>query len=132
MLYEVITRKMEPEEGAWFLLRRAKRISPDAALAAAKAADRESALALSQEMGGLPLALDQAGAYIEETNCGLADYLALYQTHGFELLNSRGELSEEHPDPVAVTWSLSFEKVQAANPAAAELLNLCAFLHSDA
>jgi len=122
---------MENDEGAWFLLRRAKRISPDSALEEASVADRENALALSQAMDGLPLALDQAGAYIEETNCGLAEYLKLYQTHGFELLKLRGELSEAHPDPVAVTWSLSFEKVQAANPAAAELLNLCAFLHCD-
>ena len=28
-----------------------------------------------------PLALDQAGAYIEETNCKLADYLQIYQDH---------------------------------------------------
>ena len=29
------------------------------------------------KLAGLPLALDQAGAYIEETACGLADYLKL-------------------------------------------------------
>jgi len=129
---KVEIRKMEKGEGALFLLRRAKRISPDAVLAAADVADQENALSLSQELDGLPLALDQAGAYLEETGCGLTDYLELYQTHGFELLKLRGELSEAHPDPVAVTWSLSFEKIQAANPAAAELLNLCAFLHADA
>ena len=38
----------------------------------------------------------------------------------------------DHPDPVATTWSLSFEKVEQANPAAAELLRFCAFLAPDA
>jgi hypothetical protein len=33
---------------------------------------------------------------------------------------------------VATTWSLSFEKVELANPAAADLLRLCAFLAPDA
>jgi tetratricopeptide (TPR) repeat protein len=47
------------------------------------------------------------------------------------LLNRRGELVREHPDPVTTTWSLSFEKVQHANPAAADLLRLCAFLDPD-
>jgi len=28
-------------------------------------------------MDGLPLALDQAGAYIEETSCSVGDYLKL-------------------------------------------------------
>ncbi len=30
---------------------------------------------------GLPLALDQAGAYIEESGCNLAHYRKLYQEH---------------------------------------------------
>lgn len=33
---------------------------------------------------------------------------------------------------MATTWSLSFEKVRQANPAASELLNFCAFLAPDA
>jgi len=37
-----------------------------------------------------------------------------------------------HPDAVATTWSLSFERVKQKNPAAAELLLLCAFLSPDA
>ncbi len=33
---------------------------------------------------------------------------------------------------MATTWSLSFQKVEQANPASAELLRLCAFLAPDA
>jgi tetratricopeptide (TPR) repeat protein len=78
-----------------------------------------------------PLALDQAGAYIEETQCTFEDYLALYQTHRQKLLARRGKQATNYPDSVATTWSLSFQKVEQANPAAAQLLHLCAFLAPD-
>jgi tetratricopeptide (TPR) repeat protein/transcriptional regulator with XRE-family HTH domain len=124
--------KMEPEEGALFLLRRAKRLALDASLGQAPASDRTKAFELSQIMDGLPLALDQAAAYIEETDCGLSGYLSRYQTRHTKLLNLRGESIVEHPESVVTTWSLSFEKVQEASPAAADLLRLCAFFHPDA
>ena len=83
-------------------------------------------------MDGLPLALDQAGAYIEETSCSLGDYLELFQTRQVQLLRRRGEVASDHPASVVATWSLSFEKVEQANPLASDLLRLCAFLHPDA
>ena len=56
-----------PELGALFLLRRATIIGADGTLDDALQGDREVAMQISEELGGLPLALDQAGAYIEET-----------------------------------------------------------------
>src|SRR6266581_650642 len=47
------------EEGALFLLRRAALLAPDAELSQAPARDRERAAQVTQELGGLPLALDQ-------------------------------------------------------------------------
>src|SRR5207237_2840473 len=46
----------------------------------------------------------------------------------------RGEsgLVPHHPDSVATTWSLAFKNVERANPAAIELMRLCAFLAPDA
>jgi tetratricopeptide (TPR) repeat protein len=41
-------------------------------------------------------------------------------------------MGTSHPDPVASTWALSFERIEKANAAAAELLRFCAFLHPDA
>ena len=87
---------------------------------------------ISQELGGLPLALDQAGAYIEETQCSLADYLQFYRTQRADLLKARGGLVLDHPEPVATTWSLSFAQVEQRSAAAADLLRVCAFLHPDA
>src|SRR5262249_6544504 len=78
-----------------------------------------------------PLALDQAGAYFEETGCSFSDYLQLYQERRQVLLARRGAQATHYPDSVATTWSLSFQHVEQANPAAAELLRLCAFLAPD-
>ena len=119
------------EEGALFLLRRAKIIGFQDPLTDASETDRSKAQEISEVLAGLPLALDQAGAYIEETGSSLADYLSLYYEQRLELLKWRGEAAEDHPEPVATTWSLSFEKIEQANPAAADLLRLCAFLHPD-
>ncbi|MFL5628678.1 MAG: FxSxx-COOH system tetratricopeptide repeat protein [Ktedonobacteraceae bacterium] len=123
---------MEPEEGALFLLRRAKIIEQRTLFNQAPASDHTSAKELSQLMGGLPLALDQAGAYIEETECSIGEYLELYQNQGVALLNERGALASDHPKAVVSTLLLSFEKVHQASPLAGELLRFCTFLHPDA
>jgi hypothetical protein len=123
---------LDVEVGALLLLRRADLVTSDAPLDSASPSDRAIAMTLTEELGGLPLALDQAGAYIEETQCSLADYHQQYQTRRAELLAHRGQLIDDHPEPVATTWSLSFAKVEAANATAAELLRACAFLAPDA
>jgi tetratricopeptide (TPR) repeat protein len=123
--------EMGTEEGALFVLRRAKYIAEDAPLDEAAEADRATAKEITAQLDGLPLALDQAGAYIEETGCGLSGYLELYRSHTLELLRHRGALSSDHPNPVGTTWVLSFENIAKANAAAAELLRFCAFLHPD-
>ena len=127
---EVDTLDVEP--GALLLLRLTYRLAPDAPLEQAEASERTIALSITQELGGLPLALDQAGAYIEETHCSLVDYLQLYRTQRTDLLKARGGLVPDHPEPVATTWSLSFAQVQERSAAAADLLRVCAFLHPDA
>jgi tetratricopeptide (TPR) repeat protein len=129
---QVDIEDMGPEEGALFLLRRAKLLGIDEPLETASVADQKAAKALVQRLGGLPLALDQAGAFIEETECGLEGYLKLFDQRQEELLKKRGKWATDHPDSVGTTWSLSFERVEQANPAAAELLRLCAFLDPDA
>jgi len=123
--------KMEPEEGALFLLRRAGIIARDAPLDAAADADRTIAERISREVAGLPLALDQAGAFIEETPSTPAEYLRLYQTEGARLRRLRGEMAAGHAS-VTVTFSLAFSKLSEKNPAAADLLRACAFLAPDA
>ena len=106
--------EMEPEEGALFLLRRAGIIARDAPLDAASEGDRQLAEQISEELGGLALALDQAGAFIEEAPSSLAEYLEFYRSEGSKLLAERGGLGD-HPS-VSVTFSLAFKKVAEAAP----------------
>src|ERR1039458_9110615 len=72
-------------------------------------------------LGDLPLALEQAGAYIESTASSIAEYVALYRSRPRELLN----------DAVAATWQISFERLQTEAPEALDLLYLTAFLAPD-
>ena len=123
---------LDQDVGALFVLRRVDLLAADASLDQALSHDVALARQLVREMGGLPLALDQAGAYIEEVPCSLSDYLKLYRQYRAELLKERRSLLPDHPEPVATTWSLSFEKIEQSNLAAADLLRVCAFLQPDA
>jgi len=91
--------------------------------------DDDAAKALAEALGNLPLALEQAGAYIQETGITFSAYLKLFQERQKELL-SRGK-PDAYPDTVATTWDLSFQKAREEVPASADLLNLCAFLAPD-
>jgi len=123
---------MEPVEGAVLLLRRASLIPPNATLESASTADRALARDIVEAMGGLPLALDQAGAYLEETGESLSNYLTLYQQQRAVLLKRRGGSLPHHPEAVATTWSMALQQVERDQPAAIELMRLCAFLAPDA
>src|SRR5262245_18781783 len=121
--------KMEPFEGVTFLLTRLKE---NWTLVSASKGELGQAETLSKVMGGLPLALDQAAAFIEEIPSTIEEYLQLYNSERAKLLAHRGELAEHHPDSVTVTFLLAFKRVAEINPAAADLLRFCAFLDADA
>ena len=82
--------KMDTEEGMLLLLRRAKVLAREAPLAQASETDRAAAESIVKAMDGLPLALDQAGAYIEETQCSVSAYLVSYRQRQAELLKTAG------------------------------------------
>ena len=124
--------KMTLEEGALFLLRRTKILAQDASLQDASTADCQRAKAIAEVLDGLPLALDQAGAYIEESGCNLSNYLCRYQAGRIKLLGMRGNFDFDHPASVTTTFSYSFEKIEKIRPTAIELLRFCVFLHPDA
>ncbi len=125
-------KQMNEDEAIQFLLRRSGGLAEQKARESIDCNERTAARALVHEPGFLPLALDQAGAYIEETSCGVQGYLQLYKKERKNLLRTRGGLVVDHPELVAPTWKLAFEKVEKANPPAADLLRLCAFLAPDA
>src|SRR5205085_1963422 len=83
-------------------------LNTDAPLEATSPDIIQQARDISHLLAGLPLALDQAGAYIEETGCSPGDYLERYQTRRASLLSRRGQQGKEHPESVHTTVSLSF------------------------
>ncbi len=93
--------------------------------------DAEAARALAEALGYLPLALEQAGAFIRENEHTLAGYLERYRRKPFDLAGREANLTGEYGENVATTWLISFDEVERRSPAAADLLRLCAFLAPD-
>lgn len=91
--------------------------------------DEEAAAALAEELGDLPLALEQAGAYMKTTGQSLAAYTKTFAERQKELME-KGTGSQDYPYSVATTWELALERLEE-EPAAVELLNLCAFFAPD-
>ena len=132
-LHGVSLECMDDDTGALFLLRRIGVISEDEGLDKETAQKQNDAKDISRELGGLPLALDQAGAYITETGCGLQGYLKRYQDNRRLLLAKRGADGEDdHLHSVDTTFALCFEKLQKENPAVELFLQMCAFMAPDA
>jgi tetratricopeptide (TPR) repeat protein len=109
---------LEHEEAKAFLLRR----SGDT--------DHVAATALAEELGGLPLALEQAAAYCEQTSLGLAGYLNRYRRADTRLLDKGAP--EDYPTTVATTWRLNLDQVAATSRAAVQLLRVASFLAPEA
>ncbi len=95
-------------------------------------AEREGGEKLAREMDGLPLALEQAAAYIVETQVSLGTYLRLFQETRAELLARVGPVRSDYRESVLTTWKPNFDAVASTSPEAAELLRLSAFLAPDA
>jgi tetratricopeptide (TPR) repeat protein len=121
--HALTVEKFTKNQSVSFLLQRAglKRVSSQ---------DREYAQHIANELDGLPLALNQAGVYLARTRSSLDSYWKMYQQQGALLLDIHED--REYPRSVAATLLLSFKRVEQRNPAAADLLRLCAFLAPDA
>ena len=87
--------------------------------------DQQAALDLATELGGLPLALEQAAAYTRAIGGTLVEYLDLFRHRRAELL-ARGEPTG-YSKTVASAWALAFDRLQQTEPGAVGLLRLLAF-----
>jgi hypothetical protein len=112
---------LSPGDAADLLLGRAGETGPEAEAAATT---------LATILGGLPLALEQAGAYVASTGTvTLTGYAELFGTRALELLRRGQPLGYQHT--VATTWSLTLQHLREAEAAAVDLLTLVAFLGPD-
>lgn len=112
--------KMTVDEGGGFLLYRGKIDRPGDG-------DWSAAKSISEELGGLPLGLEQAGAYIEEASLSPEEYLALYRREG-KKLRARAGASADH-DTVTRTFTLIAEKL---GQRAGKIVRVAACLAPDA
>lgn len=115
---------MSPEEALEFLVTRTGRDDKNAA-------ETKAAEQLAEELGYLPLALEQAGAFIKAKKARFQDYIASYSKRRLELLKESGPVAGEYPESVATTWSINFQEVEKVSEAASDLLRASAFLSPD-
>lgn len=87
--------------------------------------------ALVNDLGCLPLAIDQAASYVLTRKKTLSDYRRLYHTRQQDLLNYHSKLSN-YDKSVLTTWELNFTQVEHDSPAAAILLMIFCFLDAAA
>lgn len=106
-----------PEDAAAFLTRRSGDF------------DEQRARELGEELGRLPLALDEAAAYIETTGRTIESYLGLLRSYRGRMLFGTEDSSLR--EGLRTTWELSFRAVEAEASRAADLLKLIAFLAPD-
>lgn len=79
-------------------------------------------------LGGVPLALSQAGTFIAETAINPATYVDLLAGRTRQLM-ARGRHSPH--DRVATQWDIAFEELEAASVAAMQLLEIIAWLGAE-
>ncbi|MEM9092530.1 MAG: FxSxx-COOH system tetratricopeptide repeat protein, partial [Cyanobacteria bacterium P01_F01_bin.53] len=121
----VSLKKMTSQEAEAFLFTRTDRESDGST-------EQAAVVTIAAELDYLPLALEQAGAYILAQQVSFQDYLKSYRKRRLILLEKSGPIAGDYPESVATTWSLNFREVEATSIAAADLLRVSAFLSPDA
>ena len=92
------------------------------------AADEEAAAQIAAELGFLPLALDQAAAYIVQQRISLAAYLASLRRNPARM-HAAGTDAQR---TIARLWDLHITAIRGRSPAAARLLGVLAQYAPDA
>ncbi|MGW5294830.1 FxSxx-COOH system tetratricopeptide repeat protein [Streptomyces bacillaris] len=85
----------------------------------------EDADQVATAVGDLPLAVEQAAAWIAETATPIDTYLEQLARQAPQVLALNQPAG--YPEPVAATWNISIARLKERSPAAVRLLQLCAF-----
>jgi hypothetical protein len=86
----------------------------------------DDAAELAALLGDLPIAVEQASAYLELTSCPVREYTTAVAEHPERLLR-RGVVVGYRYN-LANVWSMSINRVAHERPDAMQLLGLCAYL----
>lgn len=86
---------------------------------------------LVKRLGNLPLALEQAGAYISMTKCSISEYLKLLEEYGLDMFKEDEEYSlpSYYEKVVNTTWNISISNI--ADDGAKQLFYLCSYMDSE-
>jgi len=120
MLVEM--EEMSPDEAKSFLLKRTRRYDP-------QQSELEALEKLVHELGYLPLALEQAGAFIYANNSSFKDYLVSYNIRGLKLLEKSSINKSKYPESISTTWLMNFEEVKKKSKITVDILFVSAFLN---
>ncbi|MEL7335165.1 MAG: DUF4062 domain-containing protein, partial [Planctomycetota bacterium] len=91
--------------------------------------DHQAAEALAQDLGYLPLALEQAGAFIaRHRTLSIAQYHERWRAQESRVLTWHDQRSMKYPHSVATTWQTTFDELC---PSARNLLNVLCWLSPD-
>ncbi|WP_432014656.1 FxSxx-COOH system tetratricopeptide repeat protein [Streptomyces cucumeris] len=110
----------EREESIELLLRRGPELPRDQA-------DR-----VADALGDLPLAIEQAAAWLTETGMPVDEYLQVFEDERADVSTRRSELLAagvpvDYPEPVAAAWNMSLRRLAETHPGALQLLQMCSF-----
>lgn len=121
--WEIAIHEFNQDDSLNFLLARSNRVKDSLVTTELYAAQK-----LCMQFQGLPLALDQAGAYLRQTSSSFTDYLTSY----IDFLAERGSAARgNHPDSVTTTIHLALKRILTENSESIRVLKTCAFLYPD-
>nr|WP_133903887.1 FxSxx-COOH system tetratricopeptide repeat protein [Actinophytocola oryzae] len=87
--------------------------------------DNVEADKLAEKLGDLPLAIEQAAAWRAVTGMPVSEYLRLFDESVAEILDTSAP--SDYELSVAAAWNVSFDELRTRNPAAHQILHICAF-----
>ena len=90
--------------------------------------ERVAAVALSETLGGLPLAHEQAAAYCVRLGISFADYLRRFKSNPAKLLDAQKDAPFDYGRTVATTFALAIDEATKLHPAAGSLIVYAALL----
>ncbi|MEV6690319.1 FxSxx-COOH system tetratricopeptide repeat protein [Micromonospora sp. NPDC051196] len=110
-------RAFERADSVALLLRRAQHLAID------------DAELIADRLGNLPLAIEQAASWLATTGESATQYLVRVRRYLPDML--AGELPADYEQTGAEPWLVSLDSLRERNPAAAKLLEVCAFFASE-
>lgn len=116
-------REMEQNDCVNLLLARILAVDPTEEV-------QNEARKIVNSLGGLPLAVEQAAAYIRSPE-NVTEYLKVFEEYRHAVLGWRLPANSTYKHTVATTWRMSLERLTVLCPKAAELLQYLAFMNPD-